>query len=188
MNFRNACRHPYTHLRTNTLSKNGKYYMFTFQRGCKNTYTHARMHTVTYFWSHKSSNTKTLCLLKICTFTDAVARIYIYRCIKWQLNVYWQVTPPLPFKYTHIHTSIQDSKTDCSNTTLSGFLFSVISSFLFALWLNILLACMISFNFDFLFFQDGILGGSNFQPIPQFSTPMTDNTRMNGCSAKEGNW
>ncbi|XP_044033382.1 uncharacterized protein LOC122867079 [Siniperca chuatsi] len=34
---------------------------------------------------------------------------------------------------------------------------------------------------------DGILGGSNFQPIPQFSTPMTDNTRLNGCSAKEGN-
>ncbi|KAA8580905.1 hypothetical protein FQN60_013863 [Etheostoma spectabile] len=36
--------------------------------------------------------------------------------------------------------------------------------------------------------NDGILGGSNFQPIPQFSTPMTDNTRFNGCSAKGGNW
>lgn len=86
--------------------------------------------------------------------------------------------------HTHTHAINNTPLTDLSNTTFKR---SLLFSYLrlpFCPMVKHFLACMISFNFDFLSLQDRILDVSNFQAIPQFSTLMRDNTCRDGCFGK----
>lgn len=105
--------------------------------------------------------TQILDLINVCCQAERSRNFFIYksmfisRCTRWRPDAEWQATPLPKNTKCEQKRALLSALAACSYTTLSAFLFPplhVISSFLFALWLNILLACMISFNFDFLFF------------------------------------